>query len=80
MIQLLQHYMVRMVSVKICSKKRLKYQKHIKNEHVKELTDGTAVMIHFLEAGGAGAGEGFVAWQTQMAATSIVGATAVSAT
>lgn len=44
------------------------------------LTVGTVVVVHLLEAGGAGAGVSLVAGETQVAAASVVGSTAVPAT
>lgn len=53
---------------------------HIKVPGIEELTVGTVVVVHLLEAGGTGAGVRLVAGETQVAAASIVGATAVPAT
>ena len=51
---------------------------HIKD--VVSLTVGTVAVVHLLEAGGTGAGVRLVAGETQVAAASVVGATAVPAT
>jgi len=48
--------------------------------HFRELTVGAVVVVHLPEAGGTDTRVGFVAWETQVATTSIVGATAVPAT
>lgn len=47
---------------------------------MEELTSSTAVTVHLLEAGGTSTGVRLVAGETQVAAASIVGATAVPAT
>lgn len=47
---------------------------------VEGLTVGTVVLVHLLEASGTGAGVRLVAGQTQVAAATIVSATAVPAT
>lgn len=53
---------------------------HITVPGAEGLTIGTVVLVHLLEAGGTGAGVRLVAGETQVAAASVVGATAVSAT
>lgn len=53
---------------------------HISAAGVEGLTVSTVVVVHLLEAGGTGAGVGLVAGETQVAAASIVAATAVPAT
>lgn len=45
-----------------------------------KLTSGAVVGVHLLEAGGTGTGEGLVAGEAEVAAASIVGATAIPTT
>lgn len=53
---------------------------YIKGASFEKLTVSTVEVVHLLEAGGTGTGERLVAGKTQVAAASVVGATAVPAT
>lgn len=53
---------------------------YIKGASFETLTVSTVEVVHLLEAGGTGTGECLVAGKTQVAAASVVGATAVPAT